>query len=244
MKIFSGQTAVITGASSGVGKAIGLGLAREGASLCLVGRQSDALEKVADIARRTTNQVQNYRADLAVEEDINRLTQSLLHDLGHIDVLVHSAGMCSLGKIQAAPMKDFDVQYWVNVRTPYALTKALLPLLKPVKGQIVFLNSTVGLNAKAGIGQYAATKNALKAIADSLRDEVNPDGLRVLSVFLGRTASPMQEAIHEIEGREYYPERLLKSEDVASVVVHALGLPRSAEVTDVVVRPLAKLNPI
>ena len=188
MKIFSGQTAVITGASSGVGKAIALGLAREGASLCLVGRKVDALEGVAEIARRTTNQVQKYLADLAVEKEVKRLTRSLLQDLGHIDLLVHSAGVCSLGEIQSAPIKDFDWQYWVNVRAPYALTQALLPMLKPVKGQIVFLNSSVGLNAKAGIGQYAATKHALKAIADSLREEVNPEGLRVLSVFLGRTA--------------------------------------------------------
>jgi short-subunit dehydrogenase len=242
MKIFSGQTAVITGASSGIGKAIALGLAREGANLCLVGRKLDALEEVAENARRTGNQVQNYRADLAVEEDIKWLTQSLLQDLGHIDLLVHCAGVCSLGELQAVPIKDFDWQYWINVRAPYALTQALLPVLKPVKGQIVFLNSSVGLNAKAGIGQYAATKHALKAIADSLREEVNPEGLRVLSVFLGRTASPMQAAIHEIEGREYHPERLMKPEDVASVVIHALSLPRSAEVTDVVVRPLAKLN--
>lgn len=242
MKIFSGQTAVITGASSGIGKAIALGLAREGARLCLVGRNLEALVAVAENARRTTNQVQNYRADLAVEEGMKRLTQSLLQDLGHIDLLVHCAGVCSLGEIQAAPTKDFDWQYWINVRAPFALTQALLPLLKPVRGQIVFLNSSVGLSAKAGIGQYAATKHALKAIADSLREEVNPEGLRVLSVFLGRTASPMQAAIHEIEGREYHPERLMKPEDVASVVMNALSLPRSAEVTDVVVRPLAKLN--
>ena len=244
MKIFSGQTAVITGASSGIGKAIALGLAREGVRLCLIGRNLEALMVVAENARRTTNQVQNYQADLAVEDNVTKLTQSLFRDLGHIDVLVHSAGVNSRGEIQSASIKDFDMQYLINVRAPYVLTQAVLPLLRPVRGQIVFLNSSVGLNAKAGLGQYAATKHALKAIADSLREEVNPEGLRVLSVFLGRTASLMQAALHECEGREYHPERLMKPEDVASVVIHALSLPRSAEVTDVVVRPLAKLNQI
>jgi NADP-dependent 3-hydroxy acid dehydrogenase YdfG len=104
----------------------------------------------------------------------------------------------------------------------------------------VFVNSSVGLNARANVGQYAATKHALKALADSLRDEVNADAVRVLSVFLGRTATPMQASVHEMEGKEYHPERLLLPEDVAAVVINALSLPRSAEVTDINIRPLIK----
>ena len=113
-------------------------------------------------------------------------------------------------------------------------------MLKARQGQIVFINSSVGLGAKANVGQYAATKHALKAIADSLREEVNGDGVRVLSVFVGRTATRMQEAIHGMEGRAYRPERLMRPEDVATVVINVLSLPRSAEVTDIVMRPLAK----
>src|SRR5438094_319306 len=75
------------------------------------------------------------------------------------------------------------------------------------------------------VGQYAATKHALKAIADSLREEVNPKGIRVLTVYLGRTATPMQQAVFQQEGREYHPDTLLQPEDVASVVVNALMLP-------------------
>lgn len=79
----------------------------------------------------------------------------------------------------------------------------------------MFINSSVGIVARGGIGPYAATKHALKAIADSLRDEVNKDGIRVLSIFLGRTATPMQEEVHRLEGKPYRPERLLQPEDVA-----------------------------
>jgi len=90
------------------------------------------------------------------------------------------------------------------------------------------------------VGQYAATKYALKAIADSLRKEMNHDGMRVLSIFLGRTASPMQEKVHEIEGRENRSEYLVQTEDVALVVIHALSIPRTVEVTDNILRPLKK----
>jgi NADP-dependent 3-hydroxy acid dehydrogenase YdfG len=84
------------------------------------------------------------------------------------------------------------------------------------------------------------TQHALKALADSLREEVNAEGLRVLSVFLGRTATPMRMAIHRMENRTYHPESLLQPEDVAAVVMIALSLPRTAEVTDIHIRPLSK----
>jgi NADP-dependent 3-hydroxy acid dehydrogenase YdfG len=90
------------------------------------------------------------------------------------------------------------------------------------------------------VGPYAATKHALKAFADSFREEVNAEGLRVLSVYLGRTASPMQARIHALEGKAYHPEYLLQPSDVAAVVLNALCLPRTAEVTDISLRPLRK----
>ena len=140
-----------------------------------------------------------------------------------------------------APVEHLDAQYAINLRAPYLLTKHLLPLLVSSRGQIIFINSTAGLNAKrAEIGQYAATKHALRAIADSLRVEVNPKGVRVTSVYLGRTASPMQEALHRQEGKSYEPDMLLQPEDVASVVLESLVLPRTAEITDITVRPLCK----
>ena len=242
MTALKDQVAVVTGASSGVGKAIAVGLAAQGAILCLVGRKLETLEAVAESARATAPRVLCYRADLTLDEDIQNVTTRLKADFGHVDILIHSAGVISLGQLERASVKDLDWQYSTNVRAPYALTQSLLPMLKARRGQIVFINSSVGLRGNAGVGQYAATKHALKALADSLREEVNADGVRVLSVFLGRTASPMQAAVHEMEGRPYHPERLMQPEDVAAVVINALRLPRSAEVTDISIRPLIKPN--
>jgi NADP-dependent 3-hydroxy acid dehydrogenase YdfG len=90
------------------------------------------------------------------------------------------------------------------------------------------------------VGQYASTKHALKAVADSLRAEVDAEGVRVLSVYPGRTATPMQASVHEREGMAYIPERLMQPEDVAGVVINALCLPRTAEVTDIHIRPFVK----
>ena len=237
---FEGQVAVVTGASSGVGKTLALALARHGAGLCLVGRRRDALEVVARDARASGVEVKTYVADLSRDDEVRKLAADLQKDFGAIDMVVHSAGVISRGEIATAPVQDFDQQYGINVRAPYLLTQALLPLLKARRGQVVFINSSAGLKATAGVGQYAATKHALKAIADSLRDEVNPAEVRVLSAFLGRTASPMQAEVHRMEGKAYRPELLMQPEDVAWVVLNALSAPRTAEVTDVHVRPLKK----
>jgi NAD(P)-dependent dehydrogenase (short-subunit alcohol dehydrogenase family) len=143
--------------------------------------------------------------------------------------------------MERSRIADLDLQYAINVRAPYAVTQRLLPLLAAARGQIVFINSSVGLTAKrSDVGQYAATKHALKAITDSLREEVNPKGIRILAVYLGRTATPMQESICRKEGRVYHPETLLQPEDVASVVLQALMLPPTAEVTDISIRPMTR----
>src|SRR5262249_39921193 len=166
--------------------------------------------------------------------------QQLKRDLPHVDILIQSAGVHFAGSIEHASLTDFDRLYQTNVRAPYVLTQALLPLLKERRGQVVFINSSSGIAAKPMTAQYDSTKHALKAIADSLRGEVNAHGIRVLSVYLGRTASEMQEKIFRMEARPYHPELLLQPADVAFVILNALTLPRTAEVTDIHIRPMIK----
>ena len=225
------QIAVITGASSGIGKAMALCLAAEGVKTCLLGRKLETLDKIAELSRKSAPQVLCYQIDLTVDKDVRKISDLIQQDVGHVDMLIHSAGVISFGRLESAPIEDFDRQYRTNVRAPYVLTQALLPMLRTRRGQIVFINSSAGLNASASAGQYAATKHALKAVADSFRHEVNAEGLRVLSIYPGRTASPMQEAVFKMEGREYHPEILLQPKDIATVVINTLSLPRSAEVT-------------
>lgn len=240
MDDLNGQMAVVTGAGSGIGRAIALRLAELGVRLHLVGRQLTNLEAVAEAARAHGAAAQCHVVDLAQPEAIQRLGGDELA-LAPVALLVHSAGVFAQGQLASAPVEDLDGQYAVNVRAPYLLTQLLLPKLRQSRGQIVFINSTAGLAARAQVSQYAASKHALKALADSLRDEVNADGVRVLTVYPGRTASPLQAAVHELEGRAYHPELLMQPEDVAEMVVSALRLPRTAEVTDIHVRPARKL---
>ena len=231
----AGRTAVVTGASSGIGRAIAEELAARGASLCLLGRRPEALQQVAnqlgDGARKWI-----YQIDLAARGAIEGLTDRMARDGVETDVLVHSAGVISLGALEHASIEAFDRQIDINVRAPYRLTQALLPQLKSRRGQIVFINSSAGVSAVAGSGQYSATKHALRALADSLRAEVNGQ-VRVTSVFTGATATPMQASLHAAKRRDYAPENLIQPEDVAAVVCHVLSLPGTIELTAIHMRP-------
>ena len=232
----TGRSCLVTGAGSGIGRAIALDLADAGAGVTAVGRRRSALEGTTD--RAQSGRITIHPTDLTVDEDLDELAGTFLG--GGLDVLVHSAGAYAQGPLEQAPVEALDLQYRINVRAAYRLTQALLPALKASQGQIVFINSTVGLAARANVAQYAATKHALKALADALRDEVNPAGVRVLSVYPGRTATDQQASIYELEGRAYAPETLLQPQDVAATVVGALTLPRTAELTDLHVRPMRK----
>jgi NADP-dependent 3-hydroxy acid dehydrogenase YdfG len=231
----AGRMAVVTGASSGIGRAIANELAGRGASVCLLGRRPEALRAVASRMDGTARKL-IYRMDLAIDAEVESLPGHLLRDGGAVDILVHSAGTIALAAMEHASIADFDRQIHINLRAPYLLTHALLPQLKSRRGEIVFINSTAGARAVPGSGAYSVSKHGLKGLADSLRAEVTGQ-VRVTSVFTGTTATPMQEWLHAAKGRVYAPENLIQPGDVASVVAHVLSLPRTVEVTDVHMRP-------
>jgi NAD(P)-dependent dehydrogenase (short-subunit alcohol dehydrogenase family) len=239
-KPLQSQIAVVTGATSGVGRAIALTLAEQGAIVCLVGRNEKALRLVTEEVRRVCPQARSFKVDLTLDDEIRELERALEQEFDRLHILVHSAAVIALGRLEKASIENLDHQYQVNVRAPFIVTQLLLPLLRMARGQIVFINSSVGVKAQAHASQYAATKHALRAMADSLRDEVNADGLRVLSVFLGRTATPMQAEIHRWEGKEYHPEQLIQPQDVSRIVSNLLSLSPTVEVTEIHIRPMLK----
>ena len=237
---FAGKTAIVTGATGGVGGAIAARLIEAGMTTVLLGRSQAALERMVEESGWNTERVRCQAVDLAAAGQVASVASQLAAALHSVDVLVHAAGVIVLGGVETAGLEDFDRQYQVNIRAPYQLTQALLPSLKASEGQVVFINSSAGISANKDGSQYGASKHALRALADSLRQEINPSGVRVLSVFLGRTASRMQAAVHQHEGRPYRPELLLQPDDVAAMVMQALALPRTAEVTDIHIRPMRK----
>jgi NADP-dependent 3-hydroxy acid dehydrogenase YdfG len=238
MAALSEQRFLVTGASGGVGSAVVRRLAVSGARLILTGRNRTRLGQVA--AGLPGRAHQFFSADLTVESELQELVSYSLAEKQRLDGVIHCAAIIIPNDFAHASVEEFETQFAVNVRAPFRLTQLLLPALTSSQGQVIFINSSAGREASAGVGQYAATKHALRALADSLREECNAAGIRVCSLFLGSTATAMQQAVRSHQDRTYHPEQLIQPDDVAQMVATILALPHTAEVTDFTIRPTAK----
>jgi NAD(P)-dependent dehydrogenase (short-subunit alcohol dehydrogenase family) len=229
---FAGQTAVVTGATGGIGDEIARELAAAGAMVHGLG--------LVHATEPDTERLRWHRVDFADDAAVTGFAAALADVTDGLDILVHCAGIHSTGPVAATPVDEFERQWRINTRAPYLLTQALLPLLEVRRGQIAVLISSIWGHVRPETAAYAGSKYALKAFTDVLRAEVNPNGLRVLSLYPGRTATPMQAEVFRAEGREYHPELLLQPADIATALIAALALPRTAELTDIHIRPARK----
>jgi NADP-dependent 3-hydroxy acid dehydrogenase YdfG len=235
---FIGRMAVVTGASQGIGRAIALALAGEGADLVLLGRHESTLQDVAaDVAGFGNGRCATLPVDLESEQSLRRAADRLLDTAGPLDLVVHCGGQYTRGGMHERAVSDLDLQYTLTVRAPYLLTQLLLSKLRAQPSDVVFLGSPVRPSAE--LSAYACGHAAQRALVHALREEVSGQQIRVLNVFPGRTATPRQERIFQLEGRlnAYRPELLLQPSDIAQLVLDALGLPRRAEVTELWLRP-------
>ena len=236
-----GQAALVTGAGRGIGRAIAHRLAGLGATVLCVSRTQSELDETVRLAGPRAFAL---ALDVSAPDAADRMLTDLEARAGKLDILVHCAGIMQAGTMEQLDLAKFDRAFAINVRAPYALTRAAMVSLKCSRGQILFVNSSiVRASNTAGRGVHAAAQAALKAIADSLRDEINDSGVRVLSIMPGRTATPREEQRCAAEGRLYRPDQLLQPKDVAEVACNALLLPRTAEQTDLFVRPMQKPTP-
>ncbi|WP_078890019.1 SDR family oxidoreductase [Streptomyces maremycinicus] len=225
-------THVITGAGSGIGAAVARRLHARGDELVLHARDAGrAKELAAEFPGART-----LVGDLAEPAKLSwAFSHQTLPD--RVDSLLHVAGVVDLGPVGDLTPKSWSHQLDVNLIAPAELTRHFLPQLRTTRGHVVFVNSGAGLRASAEWSAYAASKHGLKALADALRAEEHEHGVRVTSVYPGRTASPMQAKVHRQEGKEYDPQAWIDPESVATTILMALDLPRDAEVNDLTVRP-------
>ncbi|MCR6489482.1 SDR family oxidoreductase [Amycolatopsis sp. OK19-0408] len=218
--------ALVTGASRGIGAAVAHQLAPTH-RLLLGGRDAAALEALA----KELPGAKPWPVDLTDPASLERA----IADIESLDVLVHSAGVAKLGRVEEASAQVWRENFEVNTLAVVELTRLLLPALRTARGHVVVLNSGAGRNARPGWSPYAASKFAVRAFADALREE-EPD-LRVTSVYPGRTDTPMQQDIFKGEGREYDTSHLLKADSVATAVVTAVSATPDAHQTEVILRP-------
>ncbi|MFF5626917.1 SDR family oxidoreductase [Microbacterium sp. LWH10-1.2] len=223
---------LITGAGSGIGAVVARRLLDRGDDVILLVRDAGRARQLAERFPGASTLV----GDLAVPGRLSwALSKQALPD--RLDSLIHVAGVVDLGSVADLPPSLWEQQLAVNLVGPAELTRLLLPVLRVSQSRVVFVNSGAGLHAHAGWSAYAASKHGLKALADALRAEEAEHGVKVTSIYPGRTATPMQERVHQQEGREYDASRFIAPESVAETILLALDLPDDAHLTELTVRP-------
>lgn len=219
------KAALVTGASRGLGAAIARTLATDH-HVYLGGRSAESLATVAAELPGSTP----WPVDLTDHRAVSQAVEGI----NELDVLVHNAGVAALGTVEESTIEEWRDQYEGNVLAVVALTQALLPALRKAGGHVVLINSGAGLRVNAGWGAYAASKFALRAFGDALRQE--EPTLRVTSVHPGRIDTDMQRAIVEHEGQEYDGSKFLQADTVARAVRNAIDTPADAHPTEIVLR--------
>jgi NAD(P)-dependent dehydrogenase (short-subunit alcohol dehydrogenase family) len=226
------RTHLVTGAGSGIGAALVGALHERGDALVLLARSGERADELAATYPGATTLV----ADLADPPGLERaLAEADLPD--SLDSVVHVAGAVDLAPLAELDLADWQRQLDVNLTAPALVTRAALPALRAARGLVLFVNSGAGLAAHPDWSAYAASKFGLRALADALRGEEKPHGVRVTTVFPGRTATPMQEKVHRQEGRDYDASAWIDPRTVAATILHVLDLPRDATVPEVSVHP-------
>jgi NADP-dependent 3-hydroxy acid dehydrogenase YdfG len=218
-------TALITGAGGGIGSAIAAALAPTH-TLLLAGRPSPRLDAVAYRLDATT-----FPLDLTDTDAI----EASCEIVDELDVLVHNAGLSIPGRVAASSIDEWRTTFDVNVFGAVALTLALLPALRRARGRVVFINSGSGRKVSPGMASYSASKFALRAFADSLRDD--EPHLLVTTVYPGRTDTEMQRELVAFEGGQYHPANFLRPDTLAAVVANAVATPPDGHLHEVVIRP-------
>ncbi|MEV5843578.1 SDR family oxidoreductase [Streptomyces sp. NPDC051985] len=211
------RAALVTGASRGIGREIAGRLAEEGFDLTLSARGADALrEAAAECAKRGGTRVRTVPADMAADDDVQRVVEAHRMAYGRLDLLVLSAGVGSAGPLGNYPSHRFDKQFAVNVRGPFLLIDACMELLRDTApARIVAISSITGLAPEPGLAAYGASKAALTALCAAVNTEVSAAGVTATAICPGYVDTDMSVWNHD----RVPPTEMITSGDIAELVV-------------------------
>jgi 3-oxoacyl-[acyl-carrier protein] reductase len=229
------DTALVTGATEGIGRAIAEALGRAGYRVGICSRSPEKVAATLAELRGLGIAAAGAAADVAEPDQVARLVDEVRGALGEIDVLVNNAGVLIARPFEELTLDDWDATMATNLRSLYLTTRLVLPGMRARRrGTIVNLASLAGRNGFVGGSAYSASKHAVLGFSRSLMLEVRKDNVRVVAVCPGSVATGM---LRDQAMLKSDPDRILKPEDVADTILHAVRLPGRALVSELDIRP-------
>ena len=229
-----GKVALVTGAGRGIGRAIALAFAAEGAAVVLVARSRADLASVAAEIRERNGRALAIPTDVTQDGAVEAMIEQALTDLGRIDVLVTSAGTAAFGAVAESKPADWDTMLALNLRAVMVCCRAVLPaMLRQRSGMILNVGSIASKRALPGSAVYTATKTAVDAFSRVLAEELRPHGVRVGVLVAGAVDTPLWDSMGASPPRE----KMLRPEDVARAAVLMATLPPHAALEELTLLP-------
>lgn len=231
MESLKGKTALVTGAGKGIGRAIAIALAKEGAHVGLIARTRKDLQHVADEVKALGVVTAFATADVSNIHSVNTAVESIQRELGNVDILINNAGIATFGKFLELEPAAWENQVKVNLFGVYYVTRAILPqMIERQTGDIINISSTAGLKGNTMTSAYSASKFGLMGLSDSLMQEVRKFNIRVTAMAPSTVVTDLAKSANLVSNNE---EKLMQPEDLAELIIAQLKLNRRVFVKDV-----------
>jgi NADP-dependent 3-hydroxy acid dehydrogenase YdfG len=229
-----GKVALVTGAGRGIGRAIAVAFAAEGAAVALVARSRADLAGVAAEIRESNGRTLAIPTDVTQDGAVEAMVEQILTDLGRLDVLVTSAGTAAFGTVADSKPADWDTMLALNLRAVMVCCRAALPpMMRQRSGTILNVGSIASKRALSGSAVYTATKTAVDAFSRVLAEEMRPHGVRVGVLVAGAVDTPLWDTLGSSPPRD----KMLRPEDVARAAVLMAALPPRASLEELTLLP-------
>ena len=233
MMLLDGKVALVTGAGRGIGKAVALALAKAGCRLVLTARTTAQLEEVGEEIRRSGGFAAILCADLARDEQIERLASECARFYGPVDFLINNAGWGKRAPVIRTKVEDLDLTLGVNLRAPMHLAKLLVPaMIEKGGGAVINIGSVSGKSGEANGAAYSASKFGLIGFTQSLYEEVREHGIKVSVILPGFVDTPLIPPNKNLDR-----SKMIQAEDVAQAVLYVLTSPPTSCPVEMTIRP-------
>ncbi|RAI57078.1 SDR family oxidoreductase [Roseicella frigidaeris] len=238
----AGKVIVITGASSGLGEASARLLSAEGATVVLGARREDRIKSLADALAAKGAKALAVPTDVTRRGDVQTLVDAAVQAYGRLDVMINNAGLMPQAPLERLDVADWDRMIDVNIKgVLYGIAAALPQMQRQKSGHFVNVSSVAGHKVGPGFAVYAATKHAVRALSEGLRQEVKPYNIRTTVISPGAVATELPNSVTDPEAaariRQFYAEAAIPADSFARAVAFAISQPEEVDINEILFRP-------